>query len=414
METPPRSLEAALPFRPHPVTLPEDGPLPLAASQPHAFWSGFLSALKARKPVLLMDPTWPEKWAKALENCLKNKGQALGSPRDGAVLPEGPSIVLATSGSSGRPKLCLHDPATLGAASAAFRDRFAASGIIHAVVVLPQHHVGGLMPVLRAAASGGRVHFADYRNPRSLAAAPFPLQQASLSVVPTQLSRMRADPAFLPLLRQFGLVLTGGAHAPANLLQWARRDSIRLAPCYGSTETAAMVTVLDPESFLSGITAVGTPMPHATIRLDARQRVLVASPSNLRAYLPRQDGFSRTPLAMGDIGRIDSNGQLHILGRADRVINSGGEKIHPEQVEAAAIASGLVAAALCHGVADRDWGMRAELKVVPRQEPTFTRPRLLAHLRETLPPYAVPKTLHLVEALPAAPKADFTRTDFSA
>ncbi|MFO7724588.1 MAG: AMP-binding protein [Oceanipulchritudo sp.] len=413
METTPRSIAAALPFRPSPVSLPGQGPLPLAASRPHAFWSGLLAAMKAGRPALLMDPAWPEKWGQALEKWVEKWGQALENGYD-ASLPEGTSFILATSGSSGLPKLCLHDPETLGTAASAFRERFAASGIIHSVVVLPQHHVGGLMPVLRAAASGGKVHFADYRDPRSLAAAPFPLGQASLSVVPTQLKRMRADPSYAPVLKQFGLVLTGGAHSPPDLLQWARRESIRLAPCYGSTETAAMVTVLDPEAFLSGINAAGTPMPHATIRLDARQRVLVDSLSNLRAYLPPQAGFSRTPLPMGDIGEIDAAGQLHILGRADRVINSGGEKIHPEQVEAAAISSGLVSAARCTGVPDPDWGMRAELEVVPHPGSSAIHFPLLEYLRDSLPPYAVPKVLHLVQELPAPAKADFTGPGFSA
>ncbi len=372
--------------------LPAAGPLGetlhLAQAEPRLFWTGFLAGLERERDLILMDPAWPGDWRSRLEE------QLAGRPAEA-----GPVILVPTGGSSGLPRFCIHNSDTLSAAARGFEEKCGSAGILHAVNVLPPHHVGGLMPVFRAAACGGRVHFANYRDAASLEEAPFPLRQASLSLVPTQLRRMLAEPESRRLLQSFGQILLGGAGCPPDLLAAARELGLRLSPCFGSTETAAMVTLLDAEDFLSGVEGVGKPLPHARIGIGPDHRILIHSPSNLLGYWPASGEFSRDPLRSGDLGHLDAEGRLHVHGRADRVIITGGENVHPEQVEAAALSSGLVLDAFCTGEDDPEWGRGVVLEVVP-MEGEFSEEPLREALRNRLPRYAQPKQIRLRAHIP--------------
>lgn len=341
-----------------------------------------MEAVEGGQSLVLSDPVWPAGWKRRMEKIASNPPAETGPP-----------ILIPTSGTTGMPKYCIHTAATLNCAANGFATRFGRRGIIHAVNILPLHHVGGLMPILRAGACSGQVHFADYRRADSLQSASFPLEQASLSLVPTQLRRMLANAAMKTTLRRFGLILAGGAACPADLLEQARQAGLNLCPCYGSTETAAMVTALDPEDFLAGESGVGAAMPHAKVTVGTGGQVKIESDSLCHGYLPADPGFIRSPFTTGDLGKMDSAGRLHIQGRADRVINTGGEKIHPEQVELAALSSGIVSAARCHGVSDTEWGQKVVLEVV-LSDPSASPEQLRGILAGQLPPYAIPKEVH--------------------
>lgn len=362
-------------------------------ASPRAFWEAFLGALANRRNVALLDPHWPGDWL--LE--LRREAMRFSGPA--------PAILIPTSGSSGLPRFCVHRPDSLRAAARGFRDRFGSKGLRHAVNVLPQHHVGGLMATWRAAEAGGRVHFADYRNPDSLRQLPFPARHSTLSLVPTQLRRMLADPEATDRLHAFGMILVGGAACPPDLLASARRAELPLAPCYGSTETAAMVTALDPESFLQGVSGVGTPLPHARLETGPDQRIRIRASSLLYQYHPELPSFRRDPYLTGDLGTLDAAGRLHILGRADRVIITGGEKVHPEAVESAALATGRVQQARCRGLPDPEWGQRVELWIVPQTGQPGDLEGLLGELARHLPPWAIPKRVHPVAQLDPQPKS---------
>jgi O-succinylbenzoic acid--CoA ligase len=354
---------------------------------PQEFWKRFIGAMKREIPVVLMDPSWPATWKSHMQELLE------------AAPPEKGQILIPTSGSSGTPKLCVHDSRTLGFAATAFAKRFQSAGIIHSINVLPQHHVGGLMPVWRSAACGGKSVFANYRDPDLANSTGLPLGQCSLSLVPTQLGRLLQSSRTIQQLREFGMILTGGSACPPAILQKARDEGIRLASCYGMTESAAMVTLLDPDAFLGGETGVGSALPGMSVSIEPDGRIGIQSESVQRGYHGVGSPFQRERFVTNDIGQVDHAGSLHVLGRADRVINTGGEKVHPEQVEAAALSTGLVNGAQCRGIPDPDWGMRIELTIHPAKGVADPTASLLTALRELLPPYAIPKSI-LMDDLP--------------
>ena len=96
-----------------------------------------------------------------------------------------------------------------------------------------------------------------------------PDQPVLLSLVHTQLARLMGVPQARAWLRQVAVVWVGGAALPEALSAQARAAGIRLAPCYGATETAAMVSALPPGQFLAGVSGSGQPLADVRLRIDA-------------------------------------------------------------------------------------------------------------------------------------------------
>jgi O-succinylbenzoic acid--CoA ligase len=122
-----------------------------------------------------------------------------------------------------------------------------------------------------------------------------------------------------------------------------------------------------------------------------------------RAYL---DGTPIAPeLTTADLA--EAGDRLRILGRADDVIISGGENIHPAQVDSVLAATPGVRAACAFGVPDERWGQIVAAALVT--DPSFDRTAAVAHWREALPAFGRPRRLALVEALPLLPNGKVDR-----
>jgi O-succinylbenzoic acid--CoA ligase len=235
---------------------------------------------------------------------------------------------------------------------------------------LPLHHMSGLMPQLRARAWGARLvnlSPAQLKQPAELLALQVAWDQPLLlSLVPTQLQRLMADPSGLAWLQRFDLIWLGGAGLAMELAARARQARLRLAPCYGATETAAMVCALEPDRFLAEVAGCGHPFADCQLRLGAQGAIELRTARLSPGWL--QDG-RLVPLATasgwwssGDGGRFTDQG-LEMLGRLDGAINSGGETVFPEQVEqqllSLAGSAGLpLAALMLLGESDPLWGER--------------------------------------------------------
>jgi O-succinylbenzoic acid--CoA ligase len=261
---------------------------------------------------------------------------------------------------------------------------------------LPFAHAGGLSIVIRSLLAEKPVivgHLGD-------------IDRATIaSLVPAQLAQLLEDPSWRPP-PSLRAVLLGGAAAPPSLITAALDRGVPVLQTYGLTETFGQVaTARVPGGPL-------VPLPGVEITAGTRESpapIRIRGPMLASRYL---DGTPIAPeLVTADLGFLE-DGVLHVVGRSDDVIISGGENIHPAQVEAVLAACPGVRAAAAFGVPDARWGqlVAAALAVAP----TFDRDAALAHWYAQLPPHARPRRIAIVDELPRLPSGKLDRRRIAA
>ncbi len=315
--------------------------------------------------------------------------------------------IVTTSGTTGRPKgVVLSRRAFVAAASASAQnlgwqqdDRW--------LLGLPIAHVGGLsiltrcliarrpMVVPAEVAAGGRLDVEAMI--RTIDRARVTL----LSLVPTQLERLldRTPPWSPPA--HLRAVLLGGAGARPALLVRAADRGVPTLTTYGMTEACSQVTTQRPGTINRGQLGAGAPLPGVEVRI-VDGAIQVRGPTLLSGYLPDpsapptdRDGW----LATDDLGRFDESGCLHVLGRRSDLVITGGENVHPAEVEAVLEECPGVAAACVFGVPDDTWGELVGVAIVPSGDGGPSDAALAGFARARLSPHRRPRLVAHVEEL---------------
>ncbi len=304
------------------------------------------------------------------------------------------------------PRWCVHTSGTTGSARAvtltAAQVLFGALGSAirlghhlddRWLCCLPLHHVGGLSILARCAWLGTTVVLAPRFDASAVARALDGGEVSLVSLVPTMLERVldaRAERPFPPSLRA---ILLGGAAARPALLARCARLTAPVALTWGMTETASQVATglpgeLDPAS------GVGAPLPFARVEARAGGRLWVSGP--LAAASSPGGAFETA-----DRGAVDAQGRVHVLGRADDVLVSGGENVCPRRVEAALRAHPGVADALVVGLPDPTWGARIGAVLTPAGDGAPPSDAALrAWCRERLRAPEIPRVWRWTQMLP--------------
>lgn len=348
--------------------------------------------------------------------------------------PDELAAILYTSGSTGRPKgvMLSHANMWLGAQSVATYLGLAADD--RALAVLPLSFDYGQNQLLSHWYVGGSVVPLDYLTPRDVLKAIDRHDVTTLAAVPplwVQVAELEWPAQIAGKLRR--LTNSGGALTP-DLVKRLRGafPAARLFAMYGLTE-AFRSTFLDPELIDSNPTSMGKAIPHAEILVvnDAGQIAadneegelvhcgpLVAkgywqdAERTAERYKPAPAGSHYGGMAVwsGDRVRRDADGLHYFVGRRDAMIKSAGNRISPQEVEEAAVATGLVAEAVALGLPDERLGHAVHLVVraAPGQEnPQEELPKVL--MRE-LPNFMQPRVIHWREAMPISPNGKLDRT----
>ncbi|HWN29250.1 MAG TPA: o-succinylbenzoate--CoA ligase [Actinomycetospora sp.] len=278
----------------------------------------------------------------------------LTAPVDDAV-----AAVVTTTGSTGAPKAVLLPAASLRASADATSARLGPPG--RWLLALPAHHVAGLQVLLRSARAGTPAAAMDLRDgfrPEAFAATAADAGAAYTSLVPTQLVRLLdAGGAALDALRSFTAVLLGGAAADPVLLVRARTAGVPVVTTYGMSETCG------------GCVYEGRPLEGVTVTLEEDGRIRLGGTTLAAGYrgaVSDADRAAFTPdgFRTNDLGAWRPDGRLEVLGRADDVIVTGGEKVAPVTVERALLAQDGVREACAVGLPDAEWGARVVAAVV--------------------------------------------------
>lgn len=258
------------------------------------------------------------------------------------------------------------------------------------LLAMPLTHVAGLSILVRQAWSGGSVHLLPSFHPDSVLEA-IDAGVTMMSLVPTMLHRLlEAGP--LPPNRLRG-VLVGGGPIPSGLLERAAGAGYPVLPTYGMTETFGQVATLRPDAVLA---RKAHPLPGVDIKVGTNGRIEVRGPQVFAGYLgapDRNDEWFRT----NDLGAIDEEGALTVVGRADTVIITGGENVSPEQVEAELLEHSGVDDVVVTGIDDEEWGQ----KVVCAYSGEADGAELARWLGERLPGFMVPKTWIPMSSIPS-------------
>lgn len=292
----------------------------------------------------------------------------------GAPTEPGDALVMATSGSTGTPKGVVLTHAAIRASAAATSARLAVTSEDHWLACLPLAHVGGLSVVTRALLTGTALTVLprfDVAEVEVAARAGATLT----SLVATALARIDAS--------LFRCIVLGGSRPPAD-------RPANTVTTYGMTETG------------SGVVYDGVPLDGVEIDIAADREILIRCPMMLRGY---RDGSSPIDAAgwlhTGDLGGWLADGRLNVEGRAGDLIITGGENVWPDAVEAAIADHPGVTDVGVAGVADPEWGQRVTAWLVPvdpAHPPSLESVR--ARVRETLPAFMAPRSLHIVTELP--------------
>lgn len=335
-----------------------------------------------------------------LESGFRGEGR-IAVPGEGVVL-------MPTSGTSGAAKYCVRNQEALVHEGEMVARRVDLFDRARVTLTTPLTHAFALgFGMATAILTDSTIALDPLFNPKRLLRREAEATSDVLAIVPPMakalLDLADAEPALAP-----AVFYAGAPVDPAIAASFEDRFGTTLYTIYGTTESGVLTTTYDDGRRLEG---VGRAFDGVTVRTshDDRHRQLgtdvgeveVTSPGLMHGYLPGATGES-TPVASfvtGDLGVIDDAGNLRLVGRMRDIINLGGLKVDPTEVEAVLMAHPAVADAAVY-LGRRGKGADfVQAAVVADADPADLR----AYCAGELEAFKVPTVIHLVEVLPRTP-----------
>jgi len=361
-------------------------------------------------------------------------GGASGGPAQSAVEGPAPSVVegrpyaaptvddtaliLHTSGSTGRPKRVPLKHLNLSISARNVAESYMLTPDDVSLCVMPLFHVHGLVAsTLATLATAGTVIVPGKFNPLSFWRVARDHGATWYSAVPTmhQLLLARAEPGARP--------------AGADKLRFIRSCSAALPPqvmhdleaafgapvleAYGMTEAAHQMASnpLPPAARKAGSVGPGTNVGISIRDADGNPlpsgqpgEICIEGPNVITGYENNPDAnatsFFGNWFRTGDQGVLDEHGYLSLTGRLKELINRGGEKIAPREIDEVLLAHPAVAEAVCFGAPHPTWGEEVAAVIVLREGATATESDILGHCRERLADFKRPKQIFITDTIP--------------
>ncbi|MDG1760419.1 MAG: AMP-binding protein [Flavobacteriaceae bacterium] len=296
---------------------------------------------------------------------------------------DSPTITLTTSGSTGIPKQIAIAKKAMVASALATGDFFNLQPDMTALLCLPANFIGGKMMIVRSWVLGLQLTIATpSQNPLIGIEATFDF----CAMTPYQLQHS------LGSLSQISILLVGGASVSETLCGKIQDAKARVFETYGMTETVSHIAV----RHLNGKTShpFFQSFPEVALSLDSRGCLVVHAPQ-----------ISPTPVVTNDLVRLHGSSSFEWLGRLDSVVNSGGIKLIPEQIERA-LSSLFSQRFFVAGLPDAQYGQKLVLVVEGN-----TSEHSVASLKQksSLPSIQLPKEVFLVTKFSETPSGKINR-----
>jgi acyl-CoA synthetase (AMP-forming)/AMP-acid ligase II len=335
--------------------------------------------------------------------------------------PAAVALLLHTSGTTSKPKAVPLRQRNLAASAQGISKGYGLGPDDVSLCLMPLFHIHGLVAsTLSALTAGGAVVVPRRVRPGALWEHGAAHGVSWFSAVPTILAKLPARPDDDGDVRLRFARSCSSALDPTLWSQLEERLGVPLVEAYGMTEASHQMTSnpLPPGERRSGTVGLPAGADVAILNDDweplapgEEGEVSVKGPGVVDGYLENEeanaasfrDGWFRT----GDLGRLSDDGYLTLVGRIKELINRGGEKIAPREIDEALLTHPAVSEAVAFGRADPKWGEVVEAVVVV--EGAIDPKELRAHCDERLAPFKVPKTVHVVEEIPKGPTGKVQR-----
>ncbi|HEX9879362.1 MAG TPA: o-succinylbenzoate--CoA ligase [Candidatus Binatia bacterium] len=306
-----------------------------------------------------------------------------------------PATVMFTSGSQGTPKAVLHSYANHWYSAHGANENVRLEPGDRWLLALPLYHAGGLGIVFRCMLRGAALVLPDPAGATEQTIDRYGVTH--ISMVPTQLYRSLR--VWKKAHSTVGLkaVLLGGAPIPPALIREGHALGLPLFTSYGLTEMASQVTTTDSKTPLEKLTTAGKVLPYRRVQIQPTGEISVQGKTLFLGYLEGdrvlQAADSQGWFATGDVGQMDGEGYLTILGRQDNMFISGGENIHPEEIERVLCGLEGVEQAIVVPVPDEEFGERP-FAFVQVAGQAINAKDMTKELSALLPRYKVPLGFH--------------------
>ena len=324
------------------------------------------------------------------------------------------AVILLTSGTTGTPKGAKRGAGGGGSDGPAILGRLPWRAEETTVVAAPLFHAWGFGQLIMGTMLSCALVLRRTFDPAATMELVDRYQATGLSVVPVMLDRIMELPD--EVLRRFSgrslrfVTAAGSRMRPDVVIDFMNHFGDVIYNNYNATEVGA-IALAGPADLRAAPDTAGRPMPGTEIRiLDEQHRLLPAgeigaifarTTTAFEAYTSGQtkeilDGF----MATGDIGYLDAEGRLFVVGRDDEMIVSGGENVYPIEVEKVLTTHRAVDDATVLGVDDEKFGQRLAAFVVLKPGDSVTAEELKAHVRGELANYKVPRDIVVLDELP--------------
>ena len=320
------------------------------------------------------------------------------------------AVILYTSGTTGRSKGAMLTHGNMLSNARTLKAFWAwqpGDVLVHA---LPIFHIHGLFVACHGALlNGSRTIWFDRFEPGPVRAR---FKDATVFMgVPTMYVRLLSDAGLTPeACGSMRLFVSGSAPLLAETFrEWQARTGHTILERYGMSETVMLTS--NPYEGERRAGTVGRPLPGVDVRIASPDAdsgnggIEVRGPNVFAGYwrLPEKtkeeftaDGWFRT----GDVGRVDGEGYVHIVGRAKDLVISGGFNVYPAEVEATIDELPGVAESAVIGVPHPDFGEAVVAVLVPRPGATLDGDTIVNAVKTRLAGFKVPKRVFVVDELP--------------
>ncbi|HVW32347.1 MAG TPA: AMP-binding protein, partial [Acidimicrobiia bacterium] len=332
--------------------------------------------------------------------------------------PEDPAIIGYTSGTTGVPKGAVLSHRNLLASSESVRVAWRWTADDRLVLALPLFHIHGLGVGLHGTLlAGASAVLLPRFDPDAVLDAAAAHDATLFFGVPTMYARLAASPRLAELGR-LRLCVSGSAPLPPAVFdRLAEGSGQRVLERYGMTETG--MNVSNPYEGERRPGTVGFPLPGVELRLAEDGEIQLRGPNVFTGYWRRPeataaaftgDGWFRT----GDIGELDPDGYLRLVGRARDLIITGGLNVYPREVEDVLLEHPAVAEVAVAGVPDPEWGETVTAWVIPSAGRAADADELITFAADRLARFKCPRRVVFVTELPRNALGKVLRHELSA